>query len=103
MDPSPKERFPVRCKNKLLLRANGPFKILEHIKDNAFKVDLPRDYGVSATFNVADFSPYEEDHYLYDLRSNPVKQGEDGGNQPDMSHISPPSQGSLRNEVQVQV
>jgi len=55
-------------------RADGPFEVLEHINDNAYKVDLPRDYGVSSMFNVADLSPYEEDNYLYDLRSNPIKQ-----------------------------
>ena len=42
-------------------RADGPFEILERINDNAYKVDLPGDHGVSATFNVADLSPYEED------------------------------------------
>ena len=58
-------------------RVDGPFEILECINDNAYQVDLPGDYGVSATFNVADLSPYEEDNYLYNLRSNHVKQGED--------------------------
>ena len=58
------ERFPSRRKNKLMLRADGPFEVLEIINDNAYKVDLPGDYGVSATFNVADFSAYQADDYL---------------------------------------
>ena len=62
---------------------------------------LPGDYRVSATFSVADLSPYEEDDYLYDLRSNPIKQGEDDENQPVMSQTSPPSQGSSSNQVLV--
>ena len=37
-------------------RSDGPFEILEKIGPNAYKVDLPGDYGVSATFNVADLS-----------------------------------------------
>jgi len=45
-------------------RADGPFEIVECINDNAYKMDLPGDYGVSATFNVADLSPCEEDDYL---------------------------------------
>jgi len=51
-------------------RRDGPFEILERVNDNAYKVNLPRDYGVSATFNVADFSPYLEDDYLANLRAN---------------------------------
>ena len=39
-------------------RDDGPFEVLERINDNACKVDLPGDYGVSATFNVADLSAY---------------------------------------------
>jgi len=62
-------------------------------------VDLPRDYGVLATFNVADLSLYEEDDYQYELRSNPVKQGENNWNQPNMSQTNPPSQRSSNNQV----
>ena len=53
-----KERFPNKRKSKLMLRSDGPFEVLEKIRPNAHKIDLPSDYGVSATFNVADFSPY---------------------------------------------
>jgi len=53
-----KERFPVQRKTKLMPRADGPFEVLEYINDNAYKVDLPGDYGVSATFNIADLSCY---------------------------------------------
>jgi len=60
-------------------RADGPFEVLERINDNAYKVDLPGDYGVSTTFNVADLSPYLEDDYLEDLRANSLSQGENDG------------------------
>jgi len=43
---------------KLTTRADGPFEVLEQINDNAYKVDLPGEYGVSAMFNVANLSPY---------------------------------------------
>jgi len=52
-----KERFPAKRKTKLMPRADGPFEVLERINDNAYKVNLPGDYGVSATFNVADLQP----------------------------------------------
>ena len=48
-------------------RTDGPFEVLKKINDNAYKVDLPADYGVSATFNIADFSPYQADDSLADL------------------------------------
>ena len=44
---------------------------------------MPGDYGVSATFNAADLSPYydaEED--LPSLRSNSSLAGEDDGDHP---------------------
>jgi len=73
-----KEHFPTKCKNKLMLRAYGPFEVMGHVNDNAYKVDLPRHYGLSSTFNIADLSPYLDD-YLSNLRSNFFKQGEDDG------------------------
>jgi len=38
-------------------RPDGPFQILEKIGSNAYKVDLPKEYGVPATFNVDDLIP----------------------------------------------
>jgi len=46
-----KERFSAHRKLKLQPQGDGPFQILERINDNAYKVDLPGEYGVSATFN----------------------------------------------------
>jgi hypothetical protein len=44
-------------------RADGLFKVLEKINENEYKLDLPVDFGVSPTFNIADLKPYlgEED------------------------------------------
>ena len=53
-----KERFPSKRKSKLMPRGDGPFRVLERINDNAYKIDLPGEFGVSATFNVSDLSPY---------------------------------------------
>jgi hypothetical protein len=35
-------------------RADGPFKILEKINDNAHKLEWPPEFGVSLTFNISD-------------------------------------------------
>ena len=58
-----KERFPKQSNAKLSPRADGPFRVVQKINDNAYKIELPGSYGVFATFNVADLSPYydEED------------------------------------------
>jgi hypothetical protein len=53
-----KERFPDLRKSKLMPRADGPFKVLEKINANAYKLDLPADFRVSPTFNIADLKPY---------------------------------------------
>jgi len=49
-----KDRFPQQRKSKLLQRVDGPFRVLEKINDNAYKIDLPASYGVCNSFNVAD-------------------------------------------------
>ena len=56
-----KERFLVQKPNKLLPRGDGPFQVLKRIIDNAYKLDLPGEYGVLDTFNVADLSPFLAD------------------------------------------
>lgn len=56
-----KERFPTGRFGKLQSRSDGPFRVLKRINDNAYKIDLPGEYNVSATFNVADLSPYVTD------------------------------------------
>ena len=50
-----KDRFPNFCKPKLMPRVDGPFKVLEKINDNAYKLELPADFGVSPTFNITYF------------------------------------------------
>jgi len=68
-----KRHFPSKHKSELVRRANCPFEMLERVNDNAWKVNLPMDYGVSSTFNVADLSPYLEDDYVVNLQINFVQ------------------------------
>jgi hypothetical protein len=58
-----KEQFPNLRKSKLMPRADDRFRVLEKINENAYKLDLPADFGVSPTFNIVDLKPYlgEED------------------------------------------
>ncbi|XP_057811643.1 uncharacterized protein LOC131025875, partial [Salvia miltiorrhiza] len=68
-----KERFPLQRRSKLLPRGDGPFQVLERINDNAYKLDLPGEYNVSASFNVTDLSPFDVGDAL-DLRTNPLQE-----------------------------
>jgi len=81
-------------------RADDPFEVLEGINDNAYKVDLPGEYRVSTTFNVADLSPYLEDDYPEDLRVNSLPEGENDGG-PSLSIItsSIKTKGKLREVI----
>ena len=72
-----KERFPKQPNAKLSPRADGPFKIVQKINDNAYKVELPGTYGVSTTFNVVDLSPYLDDEPDINSRASSVQPGED--------------------------
>jgi len=74
-----KERFPNQRKSKLQPRGDGPFQVLERINDNAYKIDLPGEYGVSTTFNVVDLTMFDKD---FDSRSNPFKERGDDVDQP---------------------
>ena len=73
-----KERFPTRRRSKLHPRGDGLFQVLERINDKAYKLDLPGEYNISATFNVSDLSPFDVgDH----SRMNPFEERGNDENQ----------------------
>jgi hypothetical protein len=85
-----KDKFPEQRKSKLQPRADGPFKVLRKINDNAYGIDLLRTYGVSNSFNVADLSPF---FGLEESRMTPFQGGEDDMTMP-ASATSPISPGT---------
>ena len=72
-----KERFPEMRKSKLMPRADGPFKVLQRVNENAYKLDLPADFGVSPTFNIADLTPYLGEEDELESRTTQMQEGED--------------------------
>jgi hypothetical protein len=72
-----KDRFPALRKSKLMPQADGPFKVLERINDNAYKLDLPVDFGVSPTFNIADLKPYLGEDGELESRKTQMQERED--------------------------
>lgn len=61
-------------------RSDGPFEVLEKVKNSAYKIDLPGEYEVSATFNIVDLSPYYDDSEKFpSLSANSFEEeGNDG-------------------------
>jgi hypothetical protein len=71
-------RFPEKRRSKLLPRGDRPFQIVERMNDNAYKLDLPGEYNISATFNVSDLSLF---YVGDDSRSNPFEERGNDENQ----------------------
>ncbi|GJV31020.1 RNA-directed DNA polymerase [Tanacetum coccineum] len=77
-----KERFPAKRRSKLSPRSDGPFKILEKVNDNVYKINLPG--NVSTSCNVADLQPYfDPEEPLPSLRTNSSDEGEDDRQAPE--------------------
>ena len=75
-----KDRFPKGRADKLQPRTDGPFKVLEHINDNVYKIEFPSHDNMSATFNVADLKPFvPEEEEPFDSVTSPLEEGEDDG------------------------
>jgi hypothetical protein len=72
-----KERFPELRKSNLMSRASGPFKILAKINDNAYKLELPPEFGVSPNFNILDLRPYLGEEDEMPSRMTSMQEGED--------------------------
>nr|GEZ55384.1 RNA-directed DNA polymerase [Tanacetum cinerariifolium] len=70
------ERFHAKRRSKLIPKSDGPFKILEKVNDNVYKIDL---LGiVSTSCNVADLQPYfDHKEHLPSLRTNYPDDGKD--------------------------
>ena len=72
------ERLPTCKWSKLHPKGYGPFQVLARINDNAYKLDLPGEYNISATFNVSDLSPFDVGD---NLRMNPFEERGNDENQ----------------------
>ncbi|KAL4302844.1 hypothetical protein GQ457_10G010370 [Hibiscus cannabinus] len=81
------ERFPAQRSSKLLPRGDGPFQVVAKVNENAYKLDLPDEYNVSATFNVSDLTPFDDPS---DLRTNPSQEGGDDVSTSSSAHVADP-------------
>jgi hypothetical protein len=58
-------------------RATSPFKMLTKINDSAYILDLPAEFGVSTSFNVADSKPYMGEDDELPSRMTSLQEGKD--------------------------
>jgi hypothetical protein len=58
-------------------RAAGPFKIHAKINDNAYKLELPPEFGVSPSFNISDLRPYFREEDEMSSRTTSMQEGEE--------------------------
>jgi hypothetical protein len=58
-------------------RADGPFKILEKINNNAYKLELPLEIGVSPTFYISDLRTYLGEEDEVSSRTMSIQEWED--------------------------
>jgi hypothetical protein len=72
-----KERFSNLRKSKLMSHADCPFKILEKINDNTYKLELPLEFGISPTFNILDLRPYLGEEDEVPSRTTSIQEEED--------------------------
>ena len=77
------ERFPNFRKSKLDPRGDGPFQVIARINDNAYQLDLPGEYNISATFNISDLSLFYFDIDNDDSWTNPTTKWGNNRNQED--------------------
>ena len=84
-----KERFPKQRKSKLQPRGDRHFQVLKRINDNAYKNDIPGEYGVSSSFNVSNLTPFIAGDDSEHLRANAFQEGRNDEN-PKIAQIQGP-------------
>ncbi|XP_019082698.1 PREDICTED: uncharacterized protein LOC104704959 [Camelina sativa] len=80
------ERFPQKRKDKLSPRGDGPFRVVERINDNSYRLELPGEYLTSTSFNVSDLAPFDVGTEEDVLRAKPFQGGGNDGTRDDDQH-----------------
>ena len=67
-------KVPLKKENNLIVRRDGPYKVVHKVRENAYMIDLLVDMQISANFNVGDLTSYLEgnEEHDEDLRRKPL-------------------------------
>jgi len=59
----------------LWLEEMAPYKLMQKVGDNTYKIELADDMNIFTTFNVGDLTPYieDKDEGREDLRANSIQ------------------------------
>jgi hypothetical protein len=66
--------------------------VLERINENAYKLELPADFRVSPTFNIADLKPYLGEEDELESRMTQMREGKDDEDIPIIDTTTPTKQ-----------
>jgi hypothetical protein len=66
--------------------------VLERINENAYKLELPADFRVSPTFNIADLKPYLGEEDELESRTTQIQEREDDEDIPIIGTTTPTTQ-----------
>jgi hypothetical protein len=74
--------------------------VLTKINDNAYILDLPAEFGVSTSFNVADLKPYMAEDEELPSRMTSLQEGEDDEDitMSTTTPAAPPHQGPIHQQ-----
>jgi hypothetical protein len=72
-------------------RAASPFKVLSKINDNAYILELPVEFGIFTSFNVANLKQYLAEDEELSSRMTSVQEGEDDEDTTSNSTVAAPS------------
>src|SRR3954453_9415061 len=66
-----------------------PLRFCRKINDNAYKLEVPAEFGVSPTFNMADLKPYLGEDDELPSRTTSIQEGQDDEDIP--TNVTPTS------------
>ena len=65
----------ISKEDKVTSKRDVSYQVLERINNNAYKINLPEEFSVHSTLNVADLSSFDVSDDFSDSRTNSFEEG----------------------------